>query len=328
MLINDIIVPSSMTMWLISLFCVVPLYQLTQFRRLQCLIKLLLVFAVCYCVLHMTINQPITACTNFYLQLLAADCQAWLMRNSHSAVCQWQLILADWHAVGLWTAADNVEHCLSFVPHGHFISHCRSLHCDDTHTYMDSDILATWPTFDLSSSSVPRELHVTLVTTGVLHSWVSTATDRRTTDSVQMTCPLLLQLLPSVVQTLLLASQMCAVMDDDRKLRQQEFQEKRELLEFTESQLNQLTYEIKEEIRQHSEEVERKVSRLLMLLTCLLLCVVSAAGVIFYWLLRLFSKLRTSVYEEFQWVWLFVDSRPSKMLLLHFFCSFECLLWY
>jgi len=48
-------------------------------------------------------------------------------------------------------------------------------------------------------------------------------------------------------------------MDDCRKLRQQEFQEKRELLEFTESQLNQLTYEIKEEIRQHSEEVERKV---------------------------------------------------------------------
>jgi len=48
-------------------------------------------------------------------------------------------------------------------------------------------------------------------------------------------------------------------MDDDRKLRQQEFQEKQELLEFTESQLNQLTYEIKEEIRQHSEEVERKV---------------------------------------------------------------------
>jgi len=44
-----------------------------------------------------------------------------------------------------------------------------------------------------------------------------------------------------------------------RKLRQQEFQEKRELLEFTESQLNQLTYEIKEEIKQHTEEVERKV---------------------------------------------------------------------
>ena len=46
---------------------------------------------------------------------------------------------------------------------------------------------------------------------------------------------------------------------DGRKVRQQEFQEKRELLEFTESQLNQLTYEIKEEIKQHTEEVERKV---------------------------------------------------------------------
>ena len=49
------------------------------------------------------------------------------------------------------------------------------------------------------------------------------------------------------------------VLCDGRKLRQQEFQEKRELLEFTESQLNQLTYEIKEEIKQHTEEVERKV---------------------------------------------------------------------
>ena len=47
--------------------------------------------------------------------------------------------------------------------------------------------------------------------------------------------------------------------DDGRKVRQQEFQEKRELLEFTESQLNQLTYEIREEIRQHAEDVERKV---------------------------------------------------------------------
>jgi len=54
---------------------------------------------------------------------------------------------------------------------------------------------------------------------------------------------------------------MCAVADDGRKLREQEFREKRELLEFTESQLNQLTYEIKEEIRQHSDEVERKVGR-------------------------------------------------------------------
>ena len=56
------------------------------------------------------------------------------------------------------------------------------------------------------------------------------------------------------------------MMSDGRKLRQQEFQEKRELLEFTESQLNQLTYEIKEEIKQHTEEVERKVC---MLSVCL-----------------------------------------------------------
>ena len=54
---------------------------------------------------------------------------------------------------------------------------------------------------------------------------------------------------------------------DGRKLRQQEFQEKRELLEFTESQLNQLTYEIKEEIKQHTEEVERKVCLVLSLLS-------------------------------------------------------------
>jgi len=51
----------------------------------------------------------------------------------------------------------------------------------------------------------------------------------------------------------------CACGDDGRKVRQQEFEEKRQLLEFTESQLNQLTYEIKEEIRQHADEVERKV---------------------------------------------------------------------
>jgi len=66
-------------------------------------------------------------------------------------------------------------------------------------------------------------------------------------------------------------SAACAVMADGRKLRQQEFQEKRELLEFTESQLNQLTYEMKEEIRQYSEEVERKVRWLLMLLDSLIL---------------------------------------------------------
>jgi len=55
------------------------------------------------------------------------------------------------------------------------------------------------------------------------------------------------------------------VMSDGRKLRQQEFQEKRELLEFTESQVNQLTYEIKEEIKQHTEEVERKVCSSILL---------------------------------------------------------------
>jgi len=34
MVINDVIIPSSITMWLISSFCVVPLYQLTRFRWL------------------------------------------------------------------------------------------------------------------------------------------------------------------------------------------------------------------------------------------------------------------------------------------------------
>jgi len=62
---NDVIIPSSTTMWLISSFCVVPLYQLTRFRRLQCL------FSVCYCVL----NYDQKSADNVCLQM-AADCQA------------------------------------------------------------------------------------------------------------------------------------------------------------------------------------------------------------------------------------------------------------
>ena len=82
MVINDVIIPSSTTMWLISLSCVVPLYQLTRFRRLQCLIKLLLVLSMCYCVL----NYDHKSADNVCLQLLAADCQERPLRNSNSAV--------------------------------------------------------------------------------------------------------------------------------------------------------------------------------------------------------------------------------------------------
>jgi len=84
-------------MWLISSFCVIQLYQLTRFCRLQCLIKLLLVFSVCYCVL----NYDRKSADNVCLQLLAADCQERPLRNSNSAVCHRQPILAsscaDWH---------------------------------------------------------------------------------------------------------------------------------------------------------------------------------------------------------------------------------------
>ena len=84
-------------------------------------------------------------------------------------------------------------------------------------------------------------------------------------------------------------------MADGRKLRQQEFQEKRELLEFTESQLNQLTYEMKEEIRQYSEEVERKVRWLLMLLDSLIL--VSSSWGRLFWvdLMKWVSNVHQSV---------------------------------
>jgi mitofusin len=44
------------------------------------------------------------------------------------------------------------------------------------------------------------------------------------------------------------------------KEKQLEYREKHALLDFTDKQLHQLTYEIKEEIKQHTEEVERKVS--------------------------------------------------------------------
>ena len=68
-----------------------------------------------------------------------------------------------------------------------------------------------------------------------------------------------------VIGNLIIELQCGGVTSDGRKLRQQEFQEKRELLEFTESQVNQLTYEIKEEIKQHTEEVERKVCSSILL---------------------------------------------------------------
>jgi len=75
---------------------------ITRFGRLQCLIKLLLVFSVCYCVL----NYDYKSADNVCLQLLTADCQALPLRISHSAVRQQQPILAsscaDWHTLNLY----------------------------------------------------------------------------------------------------------------------------------------------------------------------------------------------------------------------------------
>jgi len=113
MLINEVIIPSSTTMWLISSFCVVPLYQLTRFRQLQCLIRPNKTFP-CFTVFS---NYDHKSADNICLQLLAADCQERPLRNSHSAVCQRQPIsvssCADWH---------TLSYILSFTSFFHIVT--------------------------------------------------------------------------------------------------------------------------------------------------------------------------------------------------------------
>ena len=107
MLINDVIVPSSMMMWLISSFYVVSLCQLMRFCRLQCLIKpnetaasLFRVLSLCSPCDHKSANNDMR---HVCLQLLAVDCLAQPLRILDSAVCQRQPIFdsscVDWHTL-------------------------------------------------------------------------------------------------------------------------------------------------------------------------------------------------------------------------------------